>query len=63
MRLSDALRLKTPQSVSFSGAGGKTTAIFQLAREFPQAIVTATTHLGTWQTSLADRHIIATKIQ
>lgn len=61
MRLSDALRLKTPQSVSFSGAGGKTTAIFQLACEFPQAIVTATTHLGTWQTSLADRHIVATK--
>jgi molybdenum cofactor cytidylyltransferase len=61
MRLSDALRLKTPQTVSFAGAGGKTTAMFLLAREFPQAIVTATTHLGAWQTALADQHIIATK--
>jgi len=59
MRLSRALRIQTPQTVSFTGAGGKTTAIFRLAREFPQAIVTTTTHLGTWQTSLADRYIIA----
>lgn len=62
MRLSDALRLKTPQTVSFTGAGGKTTAMFRLAREFPQAIVTATTHLGAWQTALADQHIFATKL-
>ena len=47
--------------IAFVGAGGKTTAIFQLARELPPpVIVTATTHLGNWQTSLADKHIIVT---
>lgn len=46
--------------VAFVGAGGKTTALFQLARELPPpVIVSATTHLGTWQIPLADRHIIA----
>jgi molybdenum cofactor cytidylyltransferase len=92
MHLSRALRLPPNKSshkpsstggfgaVSFVGAGGKTTAIFQLAREIvnrnsvtlaPYAhlpwravpgsagVVTATTHLGIWQTSLADQHIIA----
>ena len=58
MNLSQAFRLQSPHIVSFTGAGGKTTAMFQLAREFPRAIVTATTHLGAWQTSLADHHII-----
>jgi molybdenum cofactor cytidylyltransferase len=44
--------------VAFIGAGGKTTAMFKLARELQAGvIVTATTHLGIWQTSLADRHI------
>jgi len=33
--------------------------MFQLARELPSpVIVTATTHLGAWQTGLADQHII-----
>ena len=33
--------------------------MFQVARELPQpVIVTATSHLGAWQTGLADRHII-----
>ncbi len=46
--------------VAFVGAGGKTTAIFQLARQLEgPVIVTATTHLGAWQTSLADKHIVA----
>jgi molybdenum cofactor cytidylyltransferase len=52
---------------SFVGAGGKTTAIFQLACEVstnPSStiIVTATTHLGIWQIPLADQHIIATDL-
>jgi molybdenum cofactor cytidylyltransferase len=62
MEISRAFRLQTPQIVSLTGAGGKTTAMFQLARKFPQAIVTATTHLGAWQTSLADHHIIAKEL-
>ena len=51
-------------TIAFVGAGGKTTAIFQLARQFlkqrtPAVVVTASTHLGTWQTPLADQHVIA----
>jgi molybdenum cofactor cytidylyltransferase len=57
--LANALRVKSTPCVAFTGAGGKTTAIFQLARELPSpVIVTATTHLGTWQIGLADQHII-----
>jgi len=64
MNLKRALRLdqKLHQVISFVGAGGKTTALFQLAREFPQTFVTATTHLGAWQIPLADQHIIATDL-
>ncbi len=48
------------EGVAFVGAGGKTTAMFQLARELgTRVIVTATTHLGAWQIPLADRHVIA----
>lgn len=66
MDLQKALRLdKSPktQVLSFVGSGGKTTALFQLALQLLNQkkliLVTATTHLGTWQTSLADHHIIA----
>lgn len=48
------------RSLAFVGAGGKTSAIFRLAREWhAPAVVTATTHLGSWQTASADRHIVA----
>ncbi len=47
--------------IAFVGAGGKTTAIFQLARQLePPALITTTTHLGAWQLSLADQHVIVT---
>ena len=76
MQLSRALRLDTflpsenPQSgggIAFVGAGGKTTAIFLLARELQSKIenrkssiiITATSHLGAWQIPLADHHIVA----
>ncbi|MFN8382027.1 MAG: selenium cofactor biosynthesis protein YqeC [Anaerolineales bacterium] len=62
MDLSHALRLTSPQTISLVGAGGKTTALFQLARQLSKkssVIVTATTHLGVWQIPLADHHIIA----
>jgi molybdenum cofactor cytidylyltransferase len=54
-----------PEVVSFVGAGGKTTAAFQLAREIVSGktaavLVTATSHLGEWQIPLADHHIVAT---
>ncbi|MBN1451984.1 MAG: putative selenium-dependent hydroxylase accessory protein YqeC [Anaerolineales bacterium] len=58
-----ALRLSQTSTIAFVGAGGKTTAMFQLARELPPpVIVTATTHLGRWQIPLADEHVIVTKL-
>jgi len=52
------LRMEPDDCVAFIGAGGKTTAMFKLARELKSnAIITSTTHLGSWQTSLADKHI------
>jgi molybdenum cofactor cytidylyltransferase len=74
MQLARALRLsasvanpKIGNGIAFAGAGGKSTAMFQLARELQSQIVnrqssiiiTATTHLGVWQIPLADRHIPA----
>ncbi|MEN9562700.1 MAG: hypothetical protein RIR73_944 [Chloroflexota bacterium] len=66
MNLLKALRLNSSTNshvISFVGSGGKTTALFQLARLLLNKknliFVTATTHLGSWQTSLADHHIIA----
>jgi molybdenum cofactor cytidylyltransferase len=48
------------EGIAFVGAGGKTTAMFQLARELrSKVIVTATSHLGVWQIPLADHHIVA----
>ncbi|HSL28473.1 MAG TPA: selenium cofactor biosynthesis protein YqeC [Anaerolineales bacterium] len=57
--LAQALRAQPSQTVAFVGAGGKTTAMFQLARGWPPpVIITATSHLGAWQTRLADQHLI-----
>jgi molybdenum cofactor cytidylyltransferase len=80
MQIARALRLESSASppflpgknvddgiiVAFVGAGGKTTAIFQLARELKSAarnihrkiIITATSHLGVWQIPLADHHLV-----
>jgi molybdenum cofactor cytidylyltransferase len=79
MQLSKALRLtssftptpsqigheKVPLIIAFTGAGGKTTAIFQIAREIlatdagiGKVIISATSHLATWQRSLADQHYV-----
>ncbi|NOY98657.1 MAG: putative selenium-dependent hydroxylase accessory protein YqeC [Chloroflexi bacterium] len=58
MNLSQALRLSPPIRLALVGAGGKTTAMFRLARELAPAIVAATTHLGAWQIPLADRHFV-----
>ena len=57
--LAKALRTESSPCVAFIGAGGKTTAMFQLARQLPTpVIVTATSHLGVWQIPFADKHII-----
>lgn len=72
MNLVRALRLvssSNPQPervIAFAGAGGKTTAIFQAARQLLKersraVIVTASSHLGIWQIPLADRHVTVTR--
>ena len=56
-----AIRASDSALIAFTGAGGKTTAMFQLAREFRKhspVLVTASSHLGAWQVSLADKHLI-----
>ena len=59
MELKRALRVKKPVRLAFTGSGGKTTALFRLARELPPpVIITATTHLGVEQLGKADRHLI-----
>ena len=58
--LAKALRAGSTPCVAFIGAGGKTTAMFQLAGQLPTpVIVTATSHLGVWQIPFADKHIIS----
>src|SRR5215208_6717679 len=57
--LARALRTHSSACVAFVGAGGKTSALFQLARQLPApVIVTATSHLGVWQIPFADQHIL-----
>lgn len=58
MKLFDALRLGAADTVAFVGAGGKTSAMFQLASEVPtrSVFLTTTTHLAVEQTFLADCH-------
>lgn len=68
LRISAALRLGETDalsgsgppapSIAFAGAGGKTSAIFMLARQLKSPVlIAATTHLGAWQADQADRHI------
>jgi molybdenum cofactor cytidylyltransferase len=60
MELIQALRLKQMEEiprVAFVGAGGKTTAMFQCARELScPVLITSTSHLGADQLNMADRH-------
>lgn len=59
MDLARALRIKTGESVAFTGAGGKTTAMFRLARALPPPVLlTTTTRMSLSQAALADRHLI-----
>jgi molybdenum cofactor cytidylyltransferase len=59
MNLAKALRITGKARVTFVGAGGKTTAMFTLARQLPAPVLlTTTTHLADSQTTFADHHII-----
>ena len=64
LSLAGALRTDIASTIAFTGSGGKTTAIFQLARESKTpVIITATSHMGVWQLAMADRHIVADKLE
>ena len=56
-----ALRVSDSSCIAFTGAGGKTTALFHLAgalsKDMP-VIVTASAHLGAWQVAFADHHFV-----
>jgi len=58
MDLVKAFRLTNKTKAAIVGSGGKTTAMFQLARDFgSRVILTTTTHLDQDQLIQADRHI------
>jgi molybdenum cofactor cytidylyltransferase len=61
IRLWEALRLGTAPRLALVGAGGKTSVLFRLGREWINAgnqsvLLAATTHLGIEQLQLADHH-------
>jgi molybdenum cofactor cytidylyltransferase len=56
MDLRRALRISPGWKIAFTGSGGKTSAMFTLARQLPPPVLlTATTHLGHDQLVRADR--------
>ena len=63
MSVADALGLKRDEVVALVGGGGKTTAMFRLAREMVElggrAITTTTTHIFAAQIALAPAHVLA----
>ena len=64
MEIKDVIELGGGEALALVGGGGKTTALFQLARQLAgPPILTATTHLGADQLALADRHVEVTSAQ
>jgi molybdenum cofactor cytidylyltransferase len=62
VQLAEALQIAPGDVVALVGAGGKTTALFRLARELTDAgrrvITTTTTHLALEQNALAPTHVV-----
>jgi molybdenum cofactor cytidylyltransferase len=59
VNLTTALRIGPLPRLALAGSGGKTTALFTLAREAATpVIVAATARMAIEQTSLADRHVV-----
>ncbi len=72
MRLIEALRITQPTCIAIVGAGGKTTALFQAAREIlgthvnnnetSTVLLTTSTHMGAWQAGQADhRYVVSSQ--
>jgi molybdenum cofactor cytidylyltransferase len=61
-RLAEALQLAPAEVVALVGGGGKTTAMFRLAREVVErggrAVTTTTTHIFATQVALAPAHLL-----
>ena len=59
MRLVEALRASSLSRIAFVGAGGKTTALFALARQLANPVICLNTaHLAVEQAELADQHFV-----
>jgi probable selenium-dependent hydroxylase accessory protein YqeC len=67
VKLTDALRMTADEAVALVGGGGKTTAMFRLAREAVEAggraITTTTTRIFGAQIALAPAHIPAAEVR
>ena len=64
MDLVKTFRLTTNSKVAFVGSGGKTTAMFQLARDFgSRVILTTTTHLALDQLEGAEKHFTVESVE
>ena len=62
MNLSQALGYPPHSTLTLVGSGGKTTVLFNLARELePPVIVTATSHLHVDQINWLDSHWMGTE--
>jgi probable selenium-dependent hydroxylase accessory protein YqeC len=63
MRLYEAIDPQLPARIAIVGGGGKTTTLFQLARQLPGKVwVSTTTHLGTDQLTETDKHFIVREV-
>ena len=66
MTLVEALRMRDDDIVAIVGGGGKTSAMFRLAREIVErdgtAITTTTTRIFAAQIALAPAHVLATDV-
>ena len=62
LTLRRAFRLSFPATIAIVGAGGKTTTLYQLGKEYqaehPLVILTTSTHLGKEQVRAANFHLI-----
>jgi len=64
MNLIKTFRLTMNSKVAFVGSGGKTTAMFQLARDFgSRVILTTTTHLALDQLEQAEKHFTVKSVE
>lgn len=64
IKLQRALCAAQTDQIAIVGSGGKTTALFQLARQFSSpVIVTTSTHLGGWELTAADQHFTVRSVE